>query len=232
MISHKLTAAICCIALISSPWLALGQTLDWLPKSLDFGTVAQGATEYQTLTLFRTDAAGTPPLEVTDITFTYNQMNAFGCKIDDVPCESDGPLLIPITPDSPLELQLSFTPEDFSFSMATLEITNSSVNAPVLVYSILGEGAWEATTTSTKTTSTTVMSTTTTTLAASECGDPSGDGKITATDALFTLTAAIGIETCVLSVCDVNNDGKVRASDAAIILNVSIGIPVVLLCPV
>ena len=121
--------------------------------------------------------------------------------------------------------------------MADLQITNTSVNAPVLIYSLLGEGQFATTTTAGPTTTvgsttTTVGGTTTTTLAPLDCGDPSGDGKITATDALFTLTVAVGTKACSLKVCDVNDDGKVAATDALVILNASVGNPVELVCPV
>jgi hypothetical protein len=219
---QKTTAAIFpfFVSLLFWPAPVWGQTLGWDPLSLEFGRVAQGQTVYKELTL--TTDTNSPPLAVTDIRWTYNQMDAFEWKVE-------GGLRV-ITTDSPLVVQLSFTPEDFSFFMAELQITNSSVNAPVLNYFMLGEGAWETTTT-TKTTSTTAISTTTTTLAPSDCGDPTGDGEITATDALFTLTAAVGIKACLPAVCDVNDDGKVAASDALTILTFSVGIPVVLVCP-
>jgi hypothetical protein len=63
------------------------------------------------------------------------------------------------------------------------------------------------------------------------CGDPTGDGDVTATDALFSLNAAIGLTTCDLAYCDVDDSGAVAASDALAILNVAIGIPIELSCP-
>jgi len=218
------------LIILSCPASVRAQTLGWEPLSLEFGRVEQGETAYKTLILSNTDK-DSPPLEITDIQWTFNQMNAFDCKIDKYSCESGDWLPASITTESPLEVLLSFTPQDFSFFMADLQITNTSKNAPVLIYSILGEGAWQTTTT-THTTTTTTNSTTTTTSPTSDCGDPTDDGKITATDALFTLGAAIGINTCHLFVCDVNNDGKVAASDAQVILYVSIGVPIVLNCPV
>jgi len=214
---------------LSCPAPAGAQTLGWDPLSLEFGRVAQGETAYKTLTLSNNDK-DSPPLEITDIQWTFNQMDAFDCRIDKYSCESGGWLPVSITSESSLEVLLSFTPQDFSFFMADLQITNTSKNAPVFIYSMLGEGAWQTTTT-TDTTTTTTNSTTTTTSPTSDCGDPTDDGKITATDALFTLGSAIGINTCKLSVCDVNNDGKVAASDAQVILYVSIGVPITLNCP-
>jgi len=75
--------------------------------------------------------------------------------------------------------------------------------------------------------------------AAGVCGDPVGTAlvavagarAVNATDALFTLQAAVGSKTCQLCVCDVNNSGSVKASDALIILQSSVGQPVTLGCP-
>jgi hypothetical protein len=63
------------------------------------------------------------------------------------------------------------------------------------------------------------------------CGDPTGDGDVTATDALIALNAAIGLTTCELAYCDVDDSGAIAASDALAILNVAIGIPIALSCP-
>lgn len=82
---------------------------------------------------------------------------------------------------------------------------------------------------STESTTTTV--TTTTTPPQPSCGDPNGDGEVTATDALISLTAAVGIEQCGLAVCDANGDGKVTASDALVLLKVAVGEPIELNCP-
>jgi hypothetical protein len=57
-------------------------------------------------------------------------------------------------------------------------------------------------------------------------GDVNGDGRVTASDALAGLNAALGIQQCLLCICDLNGDGSVSATDALIILNLAIGIPV------
>lgn len=64
------------------------------------------------------------------------------------------------------------------------------------------------------------------------CGDTSGDGKITAADALFALKSAIGSETCATCVCDVDGGGTVGAADALAILKVAVGISLEFGCPV
>jgi hypothetical protein len=64
------------------------------------------------------------------------------------------------------------------------------------------------------------------------CGDPTGDGEVTATDALVALNAAIGLTSCDLAYCDVDDSGAVVASDALAILNFAIGLPIELSCPI
>jgi hypothetical protein len=63
------------------------------------------------------------------------------------------------------------------------------------------------------------------------CGDFNGDGSITATDALGALGAAVGINSCETSICDVNSDGAVTATDALSLLGNSVGQAVALNCP-
>jgi hypothetical protein len=63
------------------------------------------------------------------------------------------------------------------------------------------------------------------------CGDGSGDGRITATDALFSLGVAVGTAQCLACVCDVNGSGSVTATDALLTLQAAVGQPVELICP-
>lgn len=63
------------------------------------------------------------------------------------------------------------------------------------------------------------------------CGDINDDGRITATDSLFVLQAAVGLQACSLEICDVNGDGKISATDAAILLQAAVGLPVAVFCP-
>jgi para-aminobenzoate synthetase/4-amino-4-deoxychorismate lyase len=72
---------------------------------------------------------------------------------------------------------------------------------------------------------------TTTTLPADPCGDPTGDGRITATDALGVLRAAVGSDACQLCVCDVDSSGTISAVDALRTLSVSVGQISGLSCP-
>lgn len=71
------------------------------------------------------------------------------------------------------------------------------------------------------TTSTTT--TTSTTLAGPGCGDITGDGKLTAGDALGVLRAAVGLSLCPQSLCDYNGSGAVSATDALSVLQVAVG---------
>lgn len=63
------------------------------------------------------------------------------------------------------------------------------------------------------------------------CGDPTGTGEVTSVDALFVLRAAVGLESCDLSLCDVNSDGFITVLDAQLVLMASTGLGVVLDCP-
>ncbi len=66
-----------------------------------------------------------------------------------------------------------------------------------------------------------------------ECGNPNGDARVTASDALFTLRVAVGSAQCDLCICDVAPSGGtagVTASDALMLLRVSVGIPIALSC--
>ncbi len=98
-----------------------------------------------------------------------------------------------------------------------------------------------ASTTTTSTTSTTVGGGTTTTTLASggTCADPvaltagaeATAEAVTATDALFTLRAGIGLESCALCVCDTDDSGSVSATDALTVLRAAVSQPVTLNCP-
>jgi cysteine-rich repeat protein len=64
------------------------------------------------------------------------------------------------------------------------------------------------------------------------CGDPTGDGRTTASDALFALNVAVGLQTCSPCACDVDRSSTVSASDALRLLNFAVGLPGVMLdCP-
>jgi len=59
---------------------------------------------------------------------------------------------------------------------------------------------------------------------AATCGDPGGDGQISASDALVALRSSLGSSACELCVCDVNQSGGITASDALQILRVAVGL--------
>jgi hypothetical protein len=64
-----------------------------------------------------------------------------------------------------------------------------------------------------------------------DCGQPvSAGGAPTASDALFILGAAVGVQTCELCVCDTNNSGGVTAGDALTTLSAAVGTGAVLTC--
>jgi hypothetical protein len=66
--------------------------------------------------------------------------------------------------------------------------------------------------------------------AAAGCGDFTGDGSLTASDALGALNTAVGLGTCQLCVCDVDQSGGVVATDALLVLNAAVGLPVPISC--
>ncbi len=55
------------------------------------------------------------------------------------------------------------------------------------------------------------------------CGDPTADGKSTATDALYALRVSVGTAQCAKCICDVNENGTVTSTDALLILKVAVG---------
>jgi hypothetical protein len=57
----------------------------------------------------------------------------------------------------------------------------------------------------------------------SQCGDPTGDGRVTAADAWVVLAAAVHLGSyCTTATCDVDSDGTVTASDAMRVLEYAI----------
>jgi hypothetical protein len=54
-------------------------------------------------------------------------------------------------------------------------------------------------------------------------GDANKDGVITASDALMTLRAAVGSDTCAPEICDVDGNGTITAADALEVLRAAVG---------
>jgi hypothetical protein len=75
------------------------------------------------------------------------------------------------------------------------------------------------------------LSTTTTTLPNPTCGDPDGNGRTTAGEALLALQTAVGFGTCPLCLCDINNSGTVTTADALGMLRAATNLPAALNCP-
>jgi hypothetical protein len=63
------------------------------------------------------------------------------------------------------------------------------------------------------------------------CGDINGDDRITATDSLFVLQTAVGLQMCSVVLCDANGDGRITATDALVVLQAAVGLPVAMDCP-
>jgi len=66
---------------------------------------------------------------------------------------------------------------------------------------------------------------------AASCGDATEDGTVTASDALFALSASVGARACDGCRCDADGNGSVTASDALRILAFAVGQNVALACP-
>ncbi|HYC55247.1 MAG TPA: hypothetical protein VEL28_09975 [Candidatus Binatia bacterium] len=66
---------------------------------------------------------------------------------------------------------------------------------------------------------------------ADRCGDSDDNGLIVAKDALLALRAAVGIEQCAPTLCDVDGSGGITATDARSVLAYAVGLSVVLDCP-
>lgn len=63
------------------------------------------------------------------------------------------------------------------------------------------------------------------------CGDPDGSGLSTASDALATLRAAVGLIECPLGYCDADGSGQILAADAEVVLRFAVGLVAGLSCP-
>jgi hypothetical protein len=63
------------------------------------------------------------------------------------------------------------------------------------------------------------------------CGDGDEDGESDASDALFTLQAAVGSRSCAACLCDVNSSAALTAADALIVLRAAVGTPSPFTCP-
>jgi hypothetical protein len=64
-----------------------------------------------------------------------------------------------------------------------------------------------------------------------ECGDPTDQGRTTASSALFILKAAVGAVYCAPCVCSVNGDQAISAVDSLTALKRAVAQPVTLDCP-
>ena len=116
------------------------------------------------------------------------------------------------------------TTGDFDVSVtAAFGSTGMPVAATVQVSDITCEGTSQTTTT-TMTTSSTLPP------PMPACGDPNGNG-VAATDALFVLGAALGLQVCGTCFCDVDDSAAITSSDALRVLQFAVGLMVLLNCP-
>jgi hypothetical protein len=127
------------------------------------------------------------------------------------------------------------TAEDLKITLVEeTKVGGGAVVPPVPVRLLLPtiEDCGDVFATTTSTTVPTTSSTTTTLLPPGpECGDPTGDSSTTATDALFTLNAAVGLRACEPCICDIDGSATVTASDALVMLQRAVGQPYEPACP-
>jgi hypothetical protein len=117
------------------------------------------------------------------------------------------------------------------FDGERLSASNLGIDGTVMDrFTIQREPPDSSTTTMPSQTTTTTALPPTTTLPQIACGDATGDGQITATDALIALKTAVGSGQCAINVCDADGDGAVKAGDGLLLLKVAVGIPVALHC--
>ncbi len=64
------------------------------------------------------------------------------------------------------------------------------------------------------------------------CGETGMDGRVTASDALYVIRTAIGLDACLACLCDADDSGVITASDALRVLQYAVGLPVPMSCPV
>lgn len=132
------------------------------------------------------------------------------------------------------------TPLEYSALKTEFSDAGGDLSDHIPVAVLFDVSAGVTTTTSTTSTTVTVSSTTTTTVpTGGTCADPVAltvgraaiADAVTASDALFILGAAVGIQTCELCVCDADGSGGVAATDALVTLRAAVGQPVALQCP-
>jgi len=131
------------------------------------------------------------------------------------------------------------TPVEYSALKTEFSDAGGDLSDHIPVAVLFDVSAGATTTTSTTSTTVTVSSTTTTVPTGGTCADPvaltvgrtASADAVTASDALFILGAAVGIQTCELCICDADGSGGVAATDALMTLRAAVGQPVALECP-
>jgi hypothetical protein len=135
-------------------------------------------------------------------------------------------------------VQMGCFPKSFSSSSSSSSL--SATSTTMLSTTTTLRPPTTTTTTTTTTTSSTSTTSTTIPLELQSCGDPIPDsastssgyaGLTTATDALYVLNAAVGLENCRNCICDINGNGAVTSTDALATLNLAVGIETPLMCP-
>ncbi len=119
------------------PSSAAAQDIGWSPTSMFFDSTVIGTKATQTLTLTNLDAALT--MSVNSIVWTYNEPGEV-TGTDSYQFVADRVVPATLAPGESMDINISFTPEGWSFKSANLLITNSSNNASSLNYWVMGDG--------------------------------------------------------------------------------------------
>jgi hypothetical protein len=119
------------VLLFISPQGAVAQTLDWSPKDMNFGRVPVGTTATLKLTLTNTDPI--IPLRVGSAEITFDDRGAYAVT-------PSVPLPAFVLPGESFDIDISFSPPDFSFYSSEIIIISNAVNKPMLYYFPLGQG--------------------------------------------------------------------------------------------
>jgi len=151
----------------------------------------------------------------------------------------DGVIVTPID-YAALKSEFSDGGGDLSDHIPVAVLFDVSAGATTTTTTMITTSTTSTTVTVSSTTTVTIPSSTTTTLpSGGACADPvaltagrSTDADVvTASDALFILSAAVGAQTCELCICDADGSGGIFATDALLTLQFAVDLPVTLQCP-
>ncbi len=172
------------------------------------------------------------------IRFSIISLKQFSGQVTLVGCRFSYNVSAPVASDFHISVQVAAQNSEDGNVVPLPRVAVTGIQCPgVLPVPTTTTTSSTTTTTSSTTTSTVPVTTTsapvtTTTVVAGRCGFPLSDGdRPTASDALYTLRAAVGLAPCASCVCDVDGSTRITASDALAILRNAVGGEVLFTCP-